>query len=138
MEAVLAIIAICLFAVAPVGGALVFASIAVSTLRENGVQVNRWMVCSSFIISFSLICFLIALWTLQYTPEDKPGLLSPILVFVMLESLCLLPIVLVLALRGLAVMRERKMEACVDLAGVALYGLLYVSYVALHEYYPHV
>jgi hypothetical protein len=138
VEAILAILAICLFAAAPIGAAFVFASIAVSTFRENGVQVNRWMVCSFFLIGFSLICYSVTLWTLQYTPEDKPGLLNPILVILMLESLCLLPIVFVIALRGLAVVRERKMEAWVDFTAVALYGFLYVPYAALHAYYPHV
>ena len=138
VDTILAILAIGIFAVVPFLGAAAAASIAISALRDNRIPTNGWMILPFLLLGFSLICYAVTLWTLSYSPDTKPGLLNPILVVLVLDSICLLPIAFMTALRGFVAIRDRKLEAGLDFIAVALYGLLYIPYVALHEYYPHV
>ena len=138
MDATLAFFVLSTFAVVPFVGSAALTSIAISALRANQIQTHRWMILPFFLLGFSLICYAVTLWTLSYSPDSKPRLLNPILVFLVLDSFCLLPVALLAARRGLVAMRDRKMEAGLDFIAVALYGLLFFAYVALAEYYPHV
>ena len=59
------------------------------------------------------------------------------LVVLVLEGICFLPIALITLLRGFVAIRIAKAEAWIDFAAVILYGLLYLPYILLHDCYPH-
>lgn len=96
------------------------------------------MILPLTLIGFSLICFAVTAWTLSYSPDTKPGVLNPILVFLVLDGFLLLPVALITLLHGLVSIRDSRIEAGLDLVAVVLYGLLYFTYTPLQNYFPHV
>lgn len=114
------------------------AAVAIATFRSHQIKLSRWIIAPFFLTAFVLVCCCVTAWTISYTPENKPGLLNPILVILVLEGVSLLPVALLTLARGFVALRYAKAEAAIDFAAVVLYGLLYLPYIALHDYYPRV
>ena len=77
-----------------------------------------------FLIAFDLLCFFVAVLTMTYSPETKPGLLKSILGILSLEGVCLLPFALITLIRGVVALRGTKVEATMNFVAVTRYGLL--------------
>jgi hypothetical protein len=138
VDALFAILVLSSFALLPIIGSACFAWVAITAFHSNQIKTTRWMTLPFFLLAFSLICLAVAAWTLSFSPNKKPGLLNPILVFLVLDGVFLLPVALITLIRGLVVLRASRLEAGLDLIAVVLFALLYFPYVALHDYYPHV
>lgn len=122
----------------PVFTSICLAAVAFATFRSHQIKLSRWVIAPFFLIAFALICYMVTAWTLSYSPETKPGVLDPILVVLVLEGVGLFPVALLTLVRGCAGLRYAKAEAAIDFAAVVLYGLLYLPYTALHDFYPRV
>jgi hypothetical protein len=121
----------------PILSSICLAAVAMSVLRSHQIILGRWISVPIFLIAFSLACCCVTAWTLSYSPETKPGWLNPILVILVLEGVCILPIALLTLISGFVALHAARIEAAIDFAAVILYGLLYLPYIALHDYYPH-
>ncbi len=138
VDTLFAILAVGIFALLPIVGSAGLAWRAITALRSYQIRTTRWMTLPLILIVFSLICFAVTAWTLSYSPHTKPGVLDPILVFLVLDGVLLLPVALITLLHGLVSLRDKKIEAGLDLVAVVLYGSLYFTYIPLQNYFPHV
>lgn len=138
MDVIIPLLFLALIVMLPLLSSICFAAVAISTFRSHQIKISRWIIVPFFLIAYALFCYFVTAWALCYSPETKPGLFNPILVVLVLEGVCLLPITLITLVRGLVALRVAKAEATFDFAAVFLYGLLYLPYILLHDYYPRV
>jgi len=138
METFFAILAVAIFFLFPIVGSAALARRAINALRSYQIRTTRWMTLPSTLIVFSLICFAVTAWTVSYSPDTKPGILNPILLFLLLDAVLLFPVALISLLHGMVSIRNNRIEAGLDLVAVVLYGLLYFTYTPLKDYFPNV
>lgn len=138
MDVIITFALIAFVVMLPVFTSICLAAVAITIFRSHQISLSRWIIAPFFLIAFALVCYCVTAWTISYPPEAKPSLLNPILVILVLQGVCLFPVALVILVRGCIALRRAKTEAAIDFAAVVLYGLLYLPYIVLHDYYPRV
>ena len=138
MDAFLAVVVVALSGLLPLLAAAGFASMAKRWLDADRFPAGRWNVLPLFLIGFALTAILIVMVTLTFRPGNKPRLLNPVLVLLVVDWLLLIPAAAFAAVRGVWLIRSRRSEAGLNLAAASAVGLLYLPLGALEDYYPHV
>lgn len=135
LDSALAIAFIAAAAVAPIAVSLA-AAFALTVIGSHGR--NRWILLPAVLLLLVAWILLFASVTLFYSPGDAPRLYAPFLGFLLLTWMLALPAAAVSCVRGLALFRNNRVEALLNLIASVTFGSLYIVFYTCGDYFPHV
>ena len=100
MDTFTTIVGLATFLLFPLLFAIGLALIARRWLNPIQFPASRWNVLPVFLLGFALIAILIATVALTFPPWNRPRILSPVVVFLMLDWVLLVPPAAVAVMRG--------------------------------------